>query len=307
MKEDLVLHEVGMRDGLQIEKTIVPTDQKIAWMEALAAAGVDMIQVGSFVHKEKVPQMADTDDIFTRVSAGGVDVGNVTLTALVLNEKGLERGLACGVRYFLAGASASDTHSRKNTGMTTDEAVSRVIGIAKAARAAGAGVQLSVQSAFGCGFEGVVPEERVLAIVRRYLDEGVRVISLADTAGHATPAQVTRLFSAIREMDPEVEMACHFHDTYGLGMANAWAAMAAGVKYFETAFGGLGGCPFTAKSGGNVCTEDFVHMLQLMGRRKDVKLDRLIALAGDAARFFGRDMTGKVWKTGPVPVAGTGA
>ncbi|MFB3853099.1 MAG: hydroxymethylglutaryl-CoA lyase [Vicinamibacterales bacterium] len=298
--QEPVIHEVGMRDGLQIEKAVVPTEQKMAWIEALATSGVDMIQVGSFVHKEKVPQMADTDELFGLLA--GREYPGVTFTALVLNEKGLERGLACGVTSFCIGASASDTHSRKNTGMGTEEATGRVVAMARAAKAAGAYVQMTVQSAFGCGYEGAVPEERVLGMVRRYVEEGVNTVSLADTAGHATPDQVLRLFAAVREMDPKVEMACHLHDTYGMGLANAWAAMSAGVKYFETAFGGLGGCPFTKISGGNICTEDFVHMLQRTGRRKDIKLDRLIELTRDVGRFLGRDMAGRIWRTGPIAV-----
>jgi hydroxymethylglutaryl-CoA lyase len=297
----IILHDVGMRDGLQVEKTIVPTAQKIAWIRQLASSGVDMIQVGSFVHKEKVPQMADTDDLFRHFADPAHALPGVTLTGLVLNEKGQERGFACGVRYFCMGVSASDTHSRKNTGMSMAEAADRVLAMAQSASAAGAAVQVSVQSAFGCGYEGVVPEERVLGLVRRFVDAGLRTISLADTAGHANPEQVERLFAAVMALDPAIECACHLHDTYGFGLANTYAAWRAGVKYFETAFAGLGGCPFTAVTGGNVCTEDFVQMLQGMGLRHDVRLDALIDLAKDAGTFFQRDMAGRLWKTGPIP------
>jgi hydroxymethylglutaryl-CoA lyase len=297
---DIIIHDVGPRDGLQIEKTTVPTEQKIRWIEALVAAGIDVVQVGSFVHKEKVPQMADTDDLFRYFAAPGRTPARTRLSGLVLNEKGMERGFACGVTYFCMGVSASDTHSRKNTGMTTPEAADRIVAMATKAAAAGATVQVSVQSAFGCGFEGVVPEARVLDLVRRFLDAGLRTISLADTAGHAVPDQVERMFGSVLALDPAIECACHLHDTYGFGLANAYAALRAGVKYFESAFAGLGGCPFTAVTGGNVCTEDFVHMLQRMGRRTDIKLDLLIELARDTGRFFGRDMAGRVWKTGPV-------
>jgi hydroxymethylglutaryl-CoA lyase len=305
---DIIIHDVGPRDGLQIEKATVPTEQKIKWIEALIAAGIDVVQVGSFVHKEKVPQMADTDDLFRHFSAPGRVPARTRLSGLVLNEKGMERGFACGVSYFCMGVSASDTHSRKNTGMSTAEAADRIIAMAKKASEAGATVQVSVQSAFGCGFEGVIPEARVLDLVTRFLDAGLRTISLADTAGHAVPGQVERLFGAVLALDPRIECACHLHDTYGFGLANAYAALRAGVKYFESAFAGLGGCPFTAVTGGNVCTEDLVHMLQRMDRRRDIRLDVLIELARDASRFFGRDMTGRLWKTGPVPnVAPAGA
>jgi hydroxymethylglutaryl-CoA lyase len=294
----IVVHEVGPRDGLQMEKQVVPLEVKEGWIRRVMEAGVDIVQVGSFVHPEKVPQMADTDELFRRLTTGKTSA--TVLSGLVLNEKGLERGLACGVEMFCMGASASETHSRKNTGMGTDEAARRIIGAAQQAVAAGRKVQVSVQSAFGCGFEGAIPEERVLGMVRAYLDAGLKSISLADTAGHAHPAQVERLFGAVFALDPSVECTCHFHNTYGLGMANVYAAMDAGVTSFETSFAGLGGCPFTKVAAGNVATEDFVHALQRQGLRADVSLDRLIAIARDVAAHFGRDLPGFVYKTGPI-------
>jgi len=296
----LVLHEVGPRDGLQVEKQTVPTGTKLAWIGKLLASGVDIVQVGSFVHPEKVPQMADTDELFRRLSARP-DAGSGVLSGLVLNEKGLDRALSCGVELVCMGVSASDTHSRKNTGMGTEEATRRILATAKKAVEAGRAVQVSVQSAFGCGFEGPVPEERVLSIVKEYLDAGLRRISLADTAGHAYPEQVERLFEAILELEPDVESACHFHDTFGLGMANVWAAMRSGVVSFDSSFAGLGGCPFTKVAAGNVATEDLVHGWQRSGRRLDVKLDILIEVARSLSAFFGREMPGRVHKTGPIP------
>jgi len=293
-----VIHEVGPRDGLQMEKQVVPLETKEGWIRRVMAAGVDIVQVGSFVHPEKVPQMADTDELFRRLTADKTSA--TVLSGLVLNEKGLERGLACGVEMFCLGASASETHSRKNTGMGTDEATQRIIGAAKQAVAAGKKVQVSVQSAFGCGFEGPVPEERVLGMVRAYLEAGLRSISLADTAGHADPAQVERLFGAVFGLDPTVECTCHFHNTYGLGMANIFAAMRTGVTSFETSFAGLGGCPFTKVAAGNVATEDLVHALHRQGLRLDVDLDLLIGVARDVAAHFGRDVQGYVHRTGPI-------
>jgi hydroxymethylglutaryl-CoA lyase len=184
--------------------------------------------------------------------------------------------------------------------MGTEEATRRIIGAAKQAVAAGKKVQVSVQSAFGCGFEGPIAEERILGMVRAYLEAGLRNISLADTAGHAHPSQVERLFSAVLRLDPEVECTCHFHNTYGLGMANIFAAMDAGVTSFETSFAGLGGCPFTKVAAGNVATEDFVHALQQEGLRTDVSLDRLIEVARDVAAELGREMQGYVYRTGPI-------
>jgi len=295
-KRAIVLHEVGLRDGLQMEREVVPSGQKARWVRELAATGLDVVQVGSFVHPEKVPQMADTDRLFGELGT----LEGVVLSALVLNERGLERGLACDVELFCMGVSASETHSRKNTGMSVAEATARIIAMARAATAAGRQVQVSVQSAFGCGYEGVVPERRVLDLVHRFLDAGLTRVSLADTAGHAVPDQVERLYAAVFDAGPGVEVACHFHNTYGLALANCWAALRAGVTWFESSVAGLGGCPFTKVAGGNTCTEDFVHLLQRSGRRPDVRLDRLIAVAGEVAGFFGRDLPGSVYRTGTI-------
>ena len=294
----IVIHEVGPRDGLQMEKQVVPLEVKEGWIRGLMGAGLDIVQVGSFVHPVKVPQMADTDELFRRLTAG--KNGGTVLSGLALNEKGLERGLACGVEMFCMGASASQTHSRKNTGMGSEEATARIVGAAKEAVAAGKRVQVSVQSAFGCGFEGPISEARVLAMVGAYLEAGLSSISLADTAGHADPAQVERLFGAVMKLDPAIDCTCHFHNTYGLGMANLYAAMHAGVTSFETSFAGLGGCPFTKVAAGNVATEDFVHALQRQELRTDISLARLIEVARAVAAHFGRDMQGYVHRTGPI-------
>jgi len=295
----IVLHEVGPRDGLQMERQVIPTEQKLRWIRSLIATGVDVVQVGSFVHPEKVPQMADTDRLFAEL--GRTD--GVALSALVLNERGLERAQAAGVELLCVGVSASETHSRKNTGMGIAEATDRILAIACRALDAGMRVQVSVQSAFGCGYEGPVPEERVLMLAARFLEAGLTHLSLADTAGHAVPDRVERLFEAVLALGPGVEAACHFHNTYGLALANCWAAYGAGVTSFESSVAGLGGCPFTKIAGGNTCTEDFVHMLQAMGLRTDVKLDALIGVANDVARFFGREMPGTVYRAGTIAQA----
>lgn len=295
----VIIHEVGLRDGLQMEQRIVPTEQKLKWIDAILATGVDIIQVGSFVHPEKVPQMADTDRLFTEL-AGRRRTGAL-LSGLVLNEKGLERGIKCGVELFCMGVSASETHSKKNTGMSIAEATRRIVSMAQQAAAAGKNVQVSVQSAFGCGYEGPVPQERVIGIVRAYLEAGLRKISLADTAGHATPDAVERLYEAVFTLDNSVECACHFHNTYGLGIANCYAAMKVGVQNYESSIAGLGGCPFTKIAGGNVCTEDFVHLLARMNLRADVDLRGLIGVATEVADFFARDPSGVIAKTGPIP------
>ena len=296
---NLTLHEVGLRDGLQIEALTVPTERKVEWIATLAGSGLDLLQLGSFVHPQKVPQMADTDELFRRVAAMPRRPG-VVFTALVLNERGLERGMACGVEYFCMGVSASDTHSRKNTGMTTADATERIIAMGRQAVAAGKGVQVSVQSAFGCGFEGAVPEARVVGIVRRYVDAGLTTVSLADSSGHADPAQVEAMVAAVQAVSPAIQIACHFHNTFGMGLANVYAAYRAGVRTFEAGFGGLGGCPFVKLAAGNVCTEDVVHMFHRWNERRDVDVDAISAVTRDASAFFGKAMPGTIHQTGPI-------
>ncbi len=301
--KNIVIHEVGPRDGLQVEKTVVPKEHKIAWIDQLTQAGVKIIQVGSFVHPKYVPQMADTDELFSYYTAGeGKDKKpqDVVLSGLVLNERGLERGMACGVEMFCMGVSASETHSKKNTKMSSAEAAARIVPMAKETMAAGKKVQASVQSAFGCGFEGPIAEENVVRIVEKYLEAGVKNISLADTAGHAHPALVERLFGKILELDNSVELACHFHNTYGLGLANCYAAIRSGVSYLESAFGGIGGCPFTKLPSGNVSTEDLVHSLQRQDLCTNMNLEALVKTAKNVATFFNRELPGFVMKAGSI-------
>ena len=293
----ITLHEVGPRDGLQVERQCVPIAVKEAWIRALLGVGLARIQVGSFVDPAKVPQMADTDELFRRLADAAPST--TVLTALVLNEKGLERAAACGVRLVCMGVSASDTHSRRNTGMGSLEAQRRIIAMGRAALGAGMQVQVSVQSAFGCGYEGPVPQRRVLELVDAYLEAGLVGLSLADTAGHGHPAQVKELVGAVLARGP-ASVTAHCHDTYGLGMANVLAAMASGATGFETSFGGLGGCPFTKVPAGNVATEDLVHSLRRVGQCRDLDLDGMIGVAREVAAFFGRELPGKVYRTSPL-------
>jgi hydroxymethylglutaryl-CoA lyase len=298
--EKIILHEVGPRDGLQVEKVSVPLDEKIRWIDGMIQSGIDIIQLGSFVNPEKVPQMADTDQLFAHYSHSSLKPKDVILSGLVLNEKGLDRGMACGVEMFCMGVSASETHSKKNTGMSTSEALGRIIPMAKKASAEGKKVQVSIQSAFGCGFEGPIPAEKVLSIAKEYIANDIKNISLADTAGHANPEQVEDLFGAISQIDSTVQLACHFHNTYGLGLANCYAALKSGVTSFESAFGGLGGCPFTKLPAGNVSTEDLVHSLQRMGYRRDIKLDLILAVARRVSVYFNRELPGFILKSGSI-------
>ena len=198
------------------------------------------------------------------------------------------------------GVSASETHSMKNTKMEVDEALTRILRIAKKASSSGKKIQLSVQSSFGCGYEGPIKEEQVLRIIKEYLGAGFKNLSLADTAGHATPDHVKRLFGKVFELDKTLEMTGHFHNTYGMAIANCFAAMEVGVHSLESSFAGLGGCPFTSIAGGNVSTEDLVHMLHKMDMRKDISLKPIIEVAKEAETFLKKELPGMVYKTGGI-------
>mgnify|MGYP003620156465 CR=1 FL=1 len=298
--KNIKIHCVGMRDGLQMEKIVVPFETKITWIEQLYKSNIDIIQVGSFVHKEKMPQMADTDELFTELQSRNTKPENTVLSGLVLNERGLDRAMKCGVDMICFGVSASETHSMKNTGMGVNDAVTRIITMAKQAIADGKKIQVSVQSAFGCGFEGDIKEQNVYSIVEKYIEAGIRNISLADTAGFANPIQVERMYYKVFEMSDDLELACHFHNTYGMGIANCYAAYKAGVQYYEAAFGGLGGCPFTKKAAGNVPTEDLVEMFQNFGLIKHINLPELVELAKSVSTYFDRELPGYVYKTGSI-------
>jgi hydroxymethylglutaryl-CoA lyase len=301
---EITLHEVGFRDGLQMEPETYPTEVKLGWIGSLLSSGLDVIQLGSFVHPKLVPQMAVSDLLFKE--ARQMRTGRTPLfSGLVLNEKGLERGLDCGVEMFCMGVSASETHSRKNTRMSVEEALSRIIPMAQSVLTQGFRVQLSVQSAFGCGYEGNVPQDRVLGIVQRYLDGGLDEISLADTAGHADPLSVRLLIQKVKDCSQSLRLTCHFHNTFGLALANCYAALEEGVDCLESSVAGLGGCPFTAVAGGNACTEDLVHMMQRMGLRPDVQLATIIKTAGDVAIRIGHDLPGSVYRAGPIPTSFT--
>lgn len=300
MQNNIIIHDVGLRDGLQSIDIIIETNKKIEWLEKLIDAGVRHIQVGSFVNPKVLPQMADTDELFRIINQRSDLPEDLVLTALILNEKGMERALDSNIGKILMGVSASETHSLKNTKMSVDEATNRIISIAKECIAAGRLVQVSIQSAFGCGFEGKIPQEKVLKIIEQYLNNGLTTISLADTAGHANPKQVKEIFTNIKNMDESVELACHFHNTYGMGLINIQTAIDCGVRYVETSFAGLGGCPFTKVPAGNVATEDFVHFLWREKYKLNIDLDKLIELAKDVEQYLGYKLPGYVYKTGKI-------
>jgi hydroxymethylglutaryl-CoA lyase len=262
--------EVGPRDGLQNAKALMPTEAKKAWIKALAAAGLREIEVGSFVPPKLIPAMADTAEIvsFSR------NIKNLKVVALAPNLKGFQRAIEAGAHKVTFPVSASHQHSVSNVRMTPDQMVEEVRRCAEFPHP-GVEIEGAVSTAFGCTMQGAVPEEDVLRIASK-LAEFCDAVALADTVGYANPAQVRRVFSRVKRSIGEKLEGAHFHNTRGLGLANALAAYEEGVRAFDSSLGGLGGCPFAPGASGNVITEDLVFMFESMGVDTGIDLDALL-------------------------------
>lgn len=301
----LYVHEVVTRDGFQIEPRFVPTEQKIALVDALSQTGLAKIEVTSFVSPKAVPNLGDAE----AVSAGIARDPAVRYVALIANARGAERALAARLDEVNLVVSVSETHNRSNVRRSTDASFEGFREIMGWLRGTGVNATGALATAFGCPFEGEVPAERVIALAERYAGLGVSGVTLADTTGMANPRQVMALAARVRERLPGLEVALHFHNTRGMGLANVLAGLQAGVDRYEGSLGGLGGCPFAPGATGNICTEDLVHMLQAMGYETGVSLDRLLAAARRLREIVGHELPGQVVKAGkstdlhPVPAA----
>lgn len=294
LPESISLREVGPRDGLQNEEP-VPTAAKVALIDALSATGVGRIEAVSFVHPRAIPSMADAGEVWAQVRRSAA----VRYSALVPNLRGAQRALAAGFREIEVVVSASDTHNRKNVNRSTAESQDDIAELLQVAHEAGATCQVVVSTAFGCPYEGEVPEERVVAVATRAVADGADTISYGDTTGMATPTRVTSLVGATRMRLPDAELNLHFHNTRGTGLANVLAALQLGVIDFDASIGGLGGCPYAPGATGNVCTEDLVHMVEDMGVATGVDLEALLAAAREAERLVGRTLPSQVLRAGP--------
>lgn len=274
---DILVSEVGPRDGLQSIKPVMPTAAKKAWIDALVAAGLREIEVGSFVPPALLPQLADTAEIVAHARQHP----GLTVAALVPNARGAEAAIAAGAHKITLPLSASETHSLKNLRRTHAQVFDEVAAIADRLRALPADrrpqFEGAISTAFGCTLEGDVPEERVVALAERLMALGCDEVGLSDTSGYANPAQVKRLVRQVRSAIGEDRMTgLHLHNTRGLGLANVVAGLEVGVTTFDSSQAGLGGCPFAPGASGNIVTEDLVFMLDAMGLRTGIDLDRLL-------------------------------
>jgi hydroxymethylglutaryl-CoA lyase len=279
-----------LRDGLQSEPRRLSLVEKRQLIDGLVQAGLKRIQVGSFVHPRRVPQMADTDELVRALKPPE----GVVFSGLVLNARGLDRALACGLSDVALSASVSDSHSRRNANQGATAAIDAVAGLIREAVQAGLAVRGGLQCVFGCVDEGVIDPDRVLAAAEKLAAAGARTLNLADTTGMAHPRQVAALCARIGKALPDIELILHLHDTRGLGLANMLAGFEAGVRSFDVCTGGLGGCPFVRGAAGNVPTEDAVHAFEAMGVDTGIDLDGLVRVVDALERLFERRLPGRM-------------
>jgi hydroxymethylglutaryl-CoA lyase len=298
---DILVSEVGPRDGLQSIAPVMPTDSKCRWIDALVAAGVREIEVGSFVPAHVLPQLADTADVVAHART----LPGLHVAVLVPNARGAEAAIAAGAHKITLPLSASETHSLKNLRRThaqvfeeVERIVERLASVPAAERPVFEG---AVSTAFGCTLEGPVPESTVVALAERLMALGCDEVGLSDTTGYANPAQVRSLVKAVHAaIGTGALTGLHLHNTRGLGLANAVAGLEVGITTFDASQGGLGGCPFAPGASGNIVTEDLVFLLESMGLRTGIDLDRLMeARACLAQALPGEPLYGFVADAGP--------
>lgn len=298
--DTVTLVEVGARDGLQNEAGVIATADKLMLIERMIGAGARRIEVASFVHPGRVPQMADAEAVI----AGLSDDKSLSYIGLCLNKRGVLRAIESrdggkrGVDEAGCVAVASDGFGQANQGQTSAETVTENATMLRLAAGAGLVPQVTISTAFGCPFDGAVPPARVVAIAEALAEAGAVEIALADTIGVAVPAQVTDLFGMVAAAVPGVRLRAHFHDTRNTGIANAWAAYRAGVRVLDASLGGLGGCPFAPNATGNIATEDLVFMLERSGVRTGIDLDAAIAANHWFASVIGKTLPSMVGKAG---------
>lgn len=283
--------EVGPRDGLQHESAVAPTEAKVAFINALSKSGVAEIEAGSFVSARAIPQLADSDEVFRRIERQP----NVIYSALVPNRRGLERARAVGVNKIAVFTAASDTFTRQNINCTIDESIERFMPVVYDAKRDGMVVRGYISTVTHCPFEGAVQPSKVLDVVRRLLDLGVDEISLGDTVGKAAPRDIQRLLDEIVPRAEPARLSLHVHDTCGMAVANvltAWAEY--GIETFDTAAGGLGGCPYVPGASGNVATEDVVYALKASGASLAVDERKVIAAANEISKVLNRSLSSRL-------------
>ena len=283
------LCEVGPRDGFQYEEKPIPTKLKRDIITKLANAGLPRIQVTSFVHPSWVPQMADAEDLIEMLPPND----EVVYSGLVLNQKGMERALGTDIQQVDLSIATNEQHSKDNVNMSVDEGVQQAEEVLNMAETEGIPAQLGLQTVFGYDDPGDTPLERVVDICERFASYGVESISLADSTGMANPMMIKKRVHAVQDAIGDVPLVLHLHDTRGLGLANVMAALETGVRRFDTAMGGIGGCPFIPGATGNICTEDTVYLLESVGVETGVDMASVAVCSREMEIFLDKQFPGK--------------
>ncbi len=290
--------DVGPRDGIQSQPTLVDTDTKLGFIDRLIEAGVRRIEVASFVNPKRVPQMADADEIVARLPRRD----DVKFIGLVLNRRGYERAVASGIDQINCTTVASETFCQRNQGVSITDMYRTIAEIVLDAQAAGRFCGVTIAASFGCPFEGEVDPRRVTAMVQQFVDLGVDEIALADTIGVAVPSDVSRLLDLVSPVAADIPLRVHFHNTRNTGVANVYAAIQSGVRIIDASCGGVGGCPFAPGATGNVATEDILYMLHRMGFETGVSIQRIIETSKWLEGPLGAPMPAMVARAGLFPV-----
>jgi hydroxymethylglutaryl-CoA lyase len=289
MSDQVRIVEVGPRDGLQNEKTPISVEARIAFIEALVAAGLQTIEVGAFVSPKAIPQMVNSDRVLRGL--GGV---SGEFHVLVPNEKGYDAARAAGAKVIAVFASASEGFSRANINCSVEESIERFKPVIARAKADGIKVRGYISCVLGCPFDGEVKPQAVVDVAKTLWDLGCYEVSLGDTIGIGTPLKARRLLRVVAGSVPMANLAMHFHDTYGQALANLYAGMEEGARVIDSAAGGLGGCPYAPGATGNVATEDVVYMLEGMGIATGVDMPKLVAATNEVSRLIGRAPVSRV-------------
>ena len=288
--KNVIIEEQGLRDGLQSEAKVVPTEKKLELIDALIGAGVKRIQVASFVNPKIIPQMADAENL----CAGLKKLDGVVYSILVLNPKGMQRAADAGISHVTASISASNTHSQRNAGMTLNGARRQLSEMVAIGKKSGLTIRGGLQCVFGCRYEGRIDPNTVMDMLKEQLDLGIDEIELADTTGMADPRAIQEICGPVRALAEDKPVYLHLHDTEGKGLANALAALQVGITHFDSAFGGMGGCPFVKGASGNIATEDLVFMLEQMGIESGIDVSKIAAISRSLEIFFNRRFSGKM-------------
>lgn len=280
------LSEVGLRDGLQNESVSLDVSQKYSLLSSIIESGFKTIEVGSFVRPDRVPTMANSEDLFNYINAHPV-ASNIELRALIPNARGLDRAIECKCPCIKIGVSASAVHNMKNYNRTPEESIGSFVKIFEKAKENNVEVIGTVQMAFGSPWDGAIPDKTIFGIVDRYQENGIKRVGLGDTASMANPKAVYRLISILKDRYPDIHFKAHFHDARGLGLSNVLAGLMCGLEEFDSAFAGLGGCPFVPNAAGNIATEDLVNLMNEMGIETGISIERCLQTGIQVEKMVG--------------------